>query len=234
MPASPARAPLVSWAGGAIFVAALALGGWTFVVRFGQAAPAGPPLWPVVINTLLFGLFALHHSLLARSGAKRWLSRHLPPSLERTCYVWISSLLFIAVCLLWQSVPGLLYRHTGVWAAPHWAAVGLGVWLSVVSARIIDPLELAGVRQAAGTERPSSFRLVGPYHRVRHPIYLGWLLMVFGVPVMTGTRLAFAVISSVYLVVAIPFEERSLVQTCGDDYRRYQQEVRWRLVPGVW
>ena len=234
MPASPARAPLVSWAGGAIFVAALALFGWTFFLRFGQTAPEGPLLRPILIDTLLFGLFALHHSLLARSGAKRWLSGHLAPSLERTCYVWASSLLFIAVCLLWQFVPGLLYRHSGAWAGPHWVAVGLGAWLTVASARIMDPLELAGIRQAAGAASPPRFRLVGPYHLVRHPIYLGWLLLVFGVPVMTGTRLAFAVISSAYLVVAIPFEERSLVETFGDDYRHYQQQVRWRLVPGVW
>ena len=79
-----------------------------------------------------------------------------------------------------------------------------------------------------------SFRVVGPYHWVRHPIYLGWLLIVFGVPHMTATRLTFAVISSVYLVVAIPFEERSLVEIFGDEYRRYQQVVRWRLIPGVW
>ena len=76
--------------------------------------------------------------------------------------------------------------------------------------------------------------MIGPYRWVRHPIYLGWLLLVFGVPHMTATRLAFAAISSAYLVVAIPFEERSLVETFGDEYRRYQQAVRWRLVPGVW
>jgi protein-S-isoprenylcysteine O-methyltransferase Ste14 len=234
MPGSPARAPLVSWAGGALFVAALALFGWMFFVRFEPAAPVGPRLRPVVLNTLLFGLFALHHSLLARTGAKRWLGRHLPPSLERTSYVWISSLLFIGVCLLWQPVPGLLYRQTGVWALPHWLAVGAGAWLTVAGARVMDPLELAGIRQAAGASQGPRFRVVGPYHFVRHPIYLGWLLLVFGVPVMTGTRLAFAVISSAYLILAIPFEERSLVEQFGDEYRRYQQRVRSRLVPGVW
>ena len=65
---------------------------------------------------------------------------------------------------------------------------------------------------------------------MRHPIYLGWLLIVFGMPHMTATRLAFAVISSVYLIVAIPFEEPSLIDSFGDEYRRYRQIVRWRLI----
>ena len=99
---------------------------------------------------------------------------------------------------------------------------------------MLDPLELAGIRQAAGDTRAVAFKIVGPYHVVRHPIYLGWLLIVFGVPEMTWTRFEFAVVSSAYLVIAIPFEERSLVDTYGETYRAYQRDVRWRLVPGVW
>ena len=69
---------------------------------------------------------------------------------------------------------------------------------------------------------------------MRHPIYLGWFLIVFGGPDMTWTRLEFAVVSSAYLVLAVPFEERSLVQAFGDTYRAYQRQVRWRIVPWVW
>ena len=103
-----------------------------------------------------------------------------------------------------------------------------------VPERVLDPLVLAGIRQATGQEFTSEFKLVGPYFLVRHPIYLGWLLIVFGAPVMTWTRLEFAVVSSAYLVFAIPFEERTLVDAFGDTYRDYQRQVRWRLVPWVW
>jgi methanethiol S-methyltransferase len=74
----------------------------------------------------------------------------------------------------------------------------------------------------------------GPYRWLRHPIYLGWMLLVFGAPAMTAGRLLFAVISTAYLVVAIPIEERSLVHEFGESYRDYQRQVRWRLVPGIW
>ena len=71
----------------------------------------------------------------------------------------------------------------------------------------------------------------GPYRLVRHPIYFGWILSVFGAAHMTGDRLAFAAISSLYLVIAVPWEERSLRQSFGADYDRYTEKVRWRVLP---
>ena len=109
------------------------------------------------------------------------------------------------------------------------------------SARVIDIWELAGVRQAglkADARRPTpddlTFKTTGPYGLVRHPIYLGWFLMVFGVPTMTMTRLVFAVISCAYLVMAIPLEERTLRRTTAGKYDDYIRLVRWRIVPGVY
>jgi protein-S-isoprenylcysteine O-methyltransferase Ste14 len=60
------------------------------------------------------------------------------------------------------------------------------------------------------------------------------VLLVFGAPAMTTGRLLFAAVSTAYLIVAIPIEERSLVAEFGQAYRDYQKQVRWRLVPGVW
>jgi protein-S-isoprenylcysteine O-methyltransferase Ste14 len=78
------------------------------------------------------------------------------------------------------------------------------------------------------------FKTIGPYGLVRHPIYLGWFLIVFAVPNMTTTRLVFAVVSSVYVLIAIPFEERSLLSSTAGAYARYKEKVRFRLVPGIY
>jgi methanethiol S-methyltransferase len=71
----------------------------------------------------------------------------------------------------------------------------------------------------------------GVYAVVRHPLYFGWALLVFGAPHMTMTRAVFAVVSTLYLAVAIPWEERSLTTTFGADYEAYARRVRWRMVP---
>ncbi len=79
-----------------------------------------------------------------------------------------------------------------------------------------------------------SLQFHGPYRWVRHPLYLGWLLATFGPAHMTGDRLVFAGISLFYLVIAVPFEERSLIGSFGEPYVRYRELVRWRIVPYVY
>jgi protein-S-isoprenylcysteine O-methyltransferase Ste14 len=118
-----------------------------------------------------------------------------------------------------------------------WLALGvqgLGLALTIRTAALLDVLELAGIRQASGQTRPAQTKIVGPYRWIRHPLYLGWLLFVFGTPVMTADRLAFALMSAVYLMVGIPFEERSLVGSLGEPYREYMRSVKWRVVPFVY
>jgi protein-S-isoprenylcysteine O-methyltransferase Ste14 len=171
---------------------------------------------------------------LARERVRQWVADTIPPRLERSLYVWISSLMFIAVSALWQPIPGIAWQASG---ALRWVLVGLqvaGIWLSIRSAAAIDILELSGVRQLTSSPREMEFRASGPYGWVRHPIYTGWFLMVFCVPLMTMTRLVFAVVSCAYLIAAIPFEERSLLASSGGKYDRYAQQVRWKLVPGLY
>ena len=81
---------------------------------------------------------------------------------------------------------------------------------------------------------PTEFVTTGPYGWVRHPIYSAWILMTFAEPVMTATRLSFAAISTLYLVLAIPFEERSLHSSEGSAFSDYTRVVRWKLVPWIY
>jgi protein-S-isoprenylcysteine O-methyltransferase Ste14 len=62
---------------------------------------------------------------------------------------------------------------------------------------------------------------------------MAWLMMVWPAPVMTGSRLLFAVVSTAYLIIAIPLEERTLVADFGDQYREYRKAVRWKMLPFV-
>lgn len=234
-PSAPGPAARITvWLGGAAFVGSLVITLVAFFVGM-RAAPPGPhPAAAALLDVLLFSGFALHHSLLARSTARRWLTARIPAYLERSLFVWVASALLIAVVVAWQPLPGRAYRHHGWAAVPHWAIVLAGLWLIARATRVIDPLQLAGIRQLRGESRVESLQIVGPYRLVRHPIYLGWMLLFFGVADMTWTRLLFAAVSSAYLVIAIPFEERSLTDSFGDAYVQYQKMVRWRVVPGIW
>jgi protein-S-isoprenylcysteine O-methyltransferase Ste14 len=234
------RMRAAAWAGAGLFLASLAYFAWFYLVLLGQpvAVPAGRVPGAVAINLALFSAFALHHSAFARSGAKTLVQRLLPGPLERVTYVWLASLLLFAVCLLWQPLPGIAWQAPGPLAWALHAVQLAGIVLTLRSASRIDIWELAGVRQAreqaASSGASSPLEISGPYRWLRHPIYLGWVLVVFGVPTMTSGRLLFAGVSTFYLVVAIPWEERSLQAEFGQAYRDYQRQVRWRLVPGVW
>jgi methanethiol S-methyltransferase len=224
------------WVGGALFVASLGYCGWwyLFVLSRPFAAARGMPsvVWrSLAIDLLLLTVFAGHHSVLARESVKARVARVVPRSLIRSVYVWTASLLLIAVCALWAPVGGELYRATG-WRAVGHAAIQLyGVWLIAQSVRGIDALELAGIRAES---QGGALQVRGPYAIVRHPLYFGWVLAVFAAAHMTGDRLAFAAMTTLYLLVAIPWEERSLVRSFGDDYVRYTRAVRWRLIPFIY
>jgi protein-S-isoprenylcysteine O-methyltransferase Ste14 len=136
--------------------------------------------------------------------------------------------------MMWQLAEGALYDVTGVWKWPFYVVQLAGVHLTLRAAGFLDFLELAGIRQLQPRTREVVFRSDGPFGLVRHPIYLGWMLMTFATPAMTLNRLIFAAITTGYLIVAIPWEERSLVSAFGERYRAYQSVVKWRLIPGIW
>ena len=217
------------WAGGILFVGSLAVCAYTYLIRWAVAHDVD---WTASgFNAVIFTVFALHHSLFARTRTKDALSRLVPDRLLRSVYVWMASLLLVAVCVLWKPVGGVVYHHTGWIAVVHGIVQALGVWIVAQSVRAIDPLELAGIRSQSDA---AGLQVTGPYRLVRHPLYLGWILMVFGAALVTGDRLAFAVITTLYLALAIPWEERSLRVTFGSDYERYMRHVRWRMIPFIY
>jgi protein-S-isoprenylcysteine O-methyltransferase Ste14 len=218
------------WLGGALFAVSLAVCAWTYAAVLGHSRPfAG---WaPVAVNAALITIFAMHHSVFAREPVKARLERTVPASLLRSVYVWIASLLLILVCAAWRPVGGEPYAITGIAAVACAIVQLLGLGITARGVARIDPLELAGIRPPRASE---GLQVTGPYRWIRHPLYLGWALMVFGAAHMTGDRLAFAALTSLYLVLAIPWEERSLRRSFGDDYVRYMREVRWRMIPFIY
>jgi protein-S-isoprenylcysteine O-methyltransferase Ste14 len=230
---------LFAWFAAAAFAGSLLYFLYAYLIVYGRAALDGATAGPVLFDVGLFTVFALHHSLFARTGLKRRLVTVIPARLERAVYTLIASALFVLVCWWWVPVPGRLYRLPQGWTWTAHLVLAAGVVVTLVSARRLDMLDLAGVRQVLAHHRPSpgarpALLTTGLYGWVRHPIYLGWVLLMAGVAEMTMTRFVFAAVSTLYLALAVPFEERGLIETFGPDYASYQTRVRWRMIPGIY
>ena len=222
--------------GAGLFVLSLSYFLYKYWTVFGLPADGALQLAVVVWNVVLFSAFALHHSVFARESIRRPLARALG-RLERSFYVWIASVLFVAVCKLWLPLPGTVWSVTGAFNVAFVLVQIAGVAISVYSASLIDIWDLAGIRQLdaeAVETQTTDFKTRGPYGWVRHPIYLGWFFIVFGTGTMTMTRFVFAVVSCAYIVLAIPFEERSIRRSSQGAYERYMKQVPKKLIPGLY
>jgi hypothetical protein len=239
-----------AWGGAAVFAGSLLFFLYCYLVAFGRTAAGAGVAGPIAIDAALFTGFALHHSVFARTAVKARVAAALPAPLERSLYTWVASLLFLFVCAAWRDVPGQLYQLGGPAAGAGYLIQAIGVWLTMRSSARLDVLDLAGVRPLLAGElhtpdQPDSpgprqavphvaLVTTGLYGFVRHPLYFAWMLLVFAAPHMTMTRLTFAVLSTGYIAIAIPLEERALVRVFGGRYREYQRTVRWRMIPGLY
>jgi protein-S-isoprenylcysteine O-methyltransferase Ste14 len=195
-----------------------------------DSAPEAPFWFALIVDTLLLGVFALQHSVMARPAFKARWTRIVPEAMERSTYVLFSSLALILVFWQWQPIGGMVWDvQDPVVRAILYGLFGFGWLLVLVSTFLINHFDLFGLRQVWFylRGRPyTSLRFVtpGPYRLVRHPLYLGWLFAFWATPSMTATHLLFAVATTAYIFIAIQFEERDLAQVHGD-YAAYRKRV---------
>lgn len=212
-----------------------------FLVPKSIDSPADVPLGvALAVNVALLLVFALQHSVMARPAFKRWWTRFIPEPIERSTYVLFSSLALILLFWLWQPLGGTVWDvQNTAGRAVLYTLFGLG-WVTIfVATLLINHFDLFGLRQVwlYLLGRPYThlkFTTPGPYKFVRHPLYVGWLIAIWTTPTMTMAHLAFAVGTTAYILIAIQFEERDLIDYHGDDYSNYCRRVPMllpRLLP---
>ena len=196
------------------------------------------PLWAALaVNLALLGVFAVQHSLMARPLFKRWLTRYIPASAERSTYVLASSLALVLLMWGWQPMGGLVWDVSSTGFAPVIYAVFAAGWLLVLLSTFqINHFDLFGLRQAwlQLRGRPyTALRFETPwlYRHVRHPLYLGFFLAFWATPTMSIAHLVFALMCTGYILVGTRLEERDL-RKAHPEYDRYASEVR-RYLPAL-
>jgi protein-S-isoprenylcysteine O-methyltransferase Ste14 len=195
-----------------------------------DVGPDTGPAQAVLINVILLGAFAIPHSVMARPAFKRWWTRIIPASCERSTYVLISSLLLILIFWQWRPIIATIWRFEGWPAAMLTAIFWMGWLIALLSTFQIDHFELFGLRQVFDAlrgvaNRVQAFKTPLLYRLVRHPLMLGLLFAFWATPHMTAGHLLFAVMNTAYILVGVRLEERDLVAAFGATYERYRRRV---------
>ena len=189
-----------------------------------------PFLYALAINTALLALFALQHSVMARPWFKTAWTRIVPTSVERSTYVLFSSLALLLLFWKWEPMGGVIWNVTNPYVQIALNALyGLGVLIILAATFLINHFDLFGLRQVWLNLRGIpytnlSFSTPGMYRMVRHPLYVGWLLMFWAAPVMTVAHLVFTLGTTAYIFIAIQFEERDLIRS-HKEYSEYRRQV---------
>jgi protein-S-isoprenylcysteine O-methyltransferase Ste14 len=144
-----------------------------------------------------------------------------------------------AIALLWLVILPLDAERFG-WS-PEFA-----VWLKVVGGVALIPALVLIYRATIEntflstlvriqSERKQQIISTGVYGFVRHPLYLGCMLMIFGAPLLMGSviGLVIGLIGTVVIMGRILGEEKMMIHEL-DGYEEYKKKVPYRLVPFVW
>ncbi|HEY6125116.1 MAG TPA: isoprenylcysteine carboxylmethyltransferase family protein [Steroidobacteraceae bacterium] len=218
------------------FLYAIGFVGNFAVPRTLDGAPASDLTTALLVNLGLLGLFAIQHSVMARPAFKRWFTKLVPESAERSTYVLLSSVALIAMFYGWQPLGGVVWTVTDATArGVIWGCFAFGWLLVLVSTFLINHFDLFGLRQVwlQLMGRPYThleFRTPALYRLVRHPLYVGWFFAFWATPTMTVSHLVFALATTGYILIAIQLEERDLIAHFGQTYRDYKKRVPM-LVP---
>ena len=212
--------------------------GWPALPRTVDTGPLVAPGPAIVIDLALIAVFGLQHSVMARPGFKARWTRIVPAPIERSTYVLFASVALILLFAGWHPLPAPIWTVTQPIAAGLlWALFAAGWLIVLLSTYLINHFELFGLQQVwfALRDRAAAaprFRTPFFYRLVRHPLYSGFFLAFWSTPRMTAGHLLLASGLSLYMLIAIAYEERDLIDTFGDEYRSYRQSTGM-LVPGL-
>lgn len=200
--------------------------------------PAGTfRYWQAWLFVAVFALATLLPSLYLAVADPDALARrmHAGPTAEtRPAQRLVMSAIYLLSAALF--VVSALDHRFGWSSVPTWLVI-VGNVLVAVGLVVAQLVVIQNGYAAATITVEAGQRLVttGLYGLVRHPMYVGGLVMMLGTPLALDSYWGLAVLvpSVVVLGARIVDEERMLTEQLPG-YREYRQRVRYRLIPNVW
>lgn len=185
--------------------------------------------WPsVTFNTVLFIIFPLQHSILARPKIKEWIQSIVPKLLERSIYVGTSGIAMLIVLLEWRQFEPVFYRFETAW--PFDVVFYLALFAILLALRNLNHNSMFGLTQGyvllKGSEMPvEELNSTGLYQYVRHPLTSLLIITLWAHESMTAGRLQWNLLFTAYALIGTFFEERDLIRKYGQSYLEYRNRV---------
>jgi protein-S-isoprenylcysteine O-methyltransferase Ste14 len=163
----------------------------------------------LTINILLIALFGLQHSIMARSGFKKWWTKFIPEPIERSTFVFSANVILILIITLWQPMPEKLWYVT---SQPVnmilWILNGIGWIFLFISTRLINEKHLFGIQQVKDYKKGKElsdpgFQTPAFYKFTRHPMMLGFLIAFWVTPEMSTGHLIFSSATTLYILIGV-------------------------------
>jgi protein-S-isoprenylcysteine O-methyltransferase Ste14 len=243
---SPIRVlgPAYAWSGFAIMWAF-----WTCFVVFLASPDWAKEHWPLptidsgglsrhpahagLIDLGLMALFGLQHSMMARPWFKTHVAGRLPSAFERCTFVHAANLVLFALILFWQPIPLEIWNVTSPLREVLWGAFAAGWIILLLGALSFGIFDLLGIEQMLawyrGLAPPAPSLKTGLLYRwLPHPMYIGVLLALWSTPRMSVGHMLLATGMTVYVLIAMRYEERDLVTRFGPAFARWRASVRKR------
>jgi methanethiol S-methyltransferase len=184
----------------------------------------------LILDSLLSVAFFIQHSGMIRKSFRRRFAQVVQEKYHGALFSIGSGVLLLLLIALWQKSSVMLISAQGEvrWALRAVFVLSVfGFFHGVRSLGSLDMFGLGPIRKSMQglpvTPRP--FMVRGPYRRVRHPLYLYCLIMIWSCPDLTADRLLFNVSWTAWIFVGTILEERDLRSQFGEQYRAYQMEA---------
>ena len=190
-----------------------------------------------LLLAIVWIVYCVVHSVLAAAAVKHWAQHRLKNAFRyyRIGYTIFSFAGLVAILVYQFSIESILVY------TPTWVTQLIGVLMMSAGASLMVIMiwryfmQLSGIRWLMRDRVRSKLMISGLHRYVRHPLYLGTFVFIWGWFILYPS-ISFLICCSIitlYTLIALRFEEQKLIEEFGDDYIQYQKKVP-SIIPKIW